>query len=708
MTAIKTEKTIALVGNPNSGKSSLFNVLTGLRQQTSNFPGITVEKKKGTIIFENNEQLTLIDLPGCYSLYPNSSDERIVVNILADSNNENYPDLVLYVADINNLERHLLLATQIHDLQIPMILALNMADTVENAEKEINAKILAEKFSSEAILISSKTGFNVDQLKNALLDKINEPKSVYNPFYEIPDTELNLIESLKSSLKGENQYQKKLILHHFSWLNNVNETEKQTIQNVLTSSGFQNINSQIAETMSRFSTLQPLLKKVLPSHRHVQGIGITDKIDNWVTNRFIGPLFFLVVMFLIFQSMYSWSEKPMEWIENAFTWMGSYTKYVLGQGWLADLITDGILAGLSGVLVFIPQITILFFLIAVLEESGYMSRAVFMFDGILRKFGMNGRSIVALVSSGACAVPAIMSTRTIGSWKERIITILVAPLVSCSARLPVYALLVGFVVPDTKIWGVFNAPGLVFMGLYLMGIVMVFIVGFILNKVVTSEYKSHLLIELPLYKPPVWKNIVYTVKEKVWAFVSNAGKIIIIISILLWFLASFGPGDRISVAEENALSQARSMSLDREAADNLVAAARLENSFAGIFGKAIEPAIRPLGFDWKIGIALITSFAAREVFVGTMATIYTIGSTDDESTIREKMAAEIRPGTSEPMYNPVTSFSLLIFYVFAMQCMSTLAVTKKETNSWKWTMVQLLYLTGLAYFGSLIFYQIFA
>lgn len=707
MTFTTKEKTIALVGNPNSGKSSLFNVLTGLKQQTSNFPGVTVEKKIGKLYFDSHSPVSIIDLPGCYSLYPNSSDERIVVKILADASNENYPDLMIYVADINNLERHLLLASQIHDLNIPMVLALNMSDTIDDAEKVINTKPIVEKFKTDVLLISSKLGYNIDKLKNVILQKLNEPQVESFPIYEISGGEKKLLDILGDEIPGNSLYQKKLNVHHFGWLGNLSETQKQTIQTKITNAEFKNLNSQIAETMQRFGILQPLVQKVLPLKKSIRGSGLTDTIDTWVTHRVFGPVFFVVLMFLIFQAMYSWSEKPMEWIETVFADMGGYTKYALGQGWLADLITDGILAGLSGVLVFIPQITILFLLIALLEESGYMSRAVFMFDGIFRKFGMNGRSIVALVSSGACAVPAIMSTRTIGSWKERIITIMVAPLVSCSARLPVYALLVGFVVPNTKVLGFFNAPGLVFMGLYLMGIVMVFIVSFILNKVISSDYKSHLLIELPIYKPPVWKNILFTVKDKVWSFVANAGKIIMIISIVLWFLASFGPGDRMAKAEENALSMAKTGQLDQEATDNLVASVRLENSFAGIFGKAIEPAIQPLGFDWKIGIALITSFAAREVFVGTMATIYSIGSTDDESTIREKMSAELRPGTSEPMYNPATSFSLLIFYVFAMQCMSTLAVTKKETNSWKWTIVQLLYLTGLAYFGSLIFYQIF-
>jgi ferrous iron transport protein B len=706
--SLKSDLKIALIGNPNSGKSSLFNALTGLRQHTSNFPGVTVEKKTGKLKYDDGFSLSVIDLPGCYSLFPNSSDERIVVNILTNPQDEFYPSLVVYVLDINNLERHLLLASQIHDLNIPMVIALNMVDTIETHESAIDVNPLKEFFNNNVIPISTKTGYNLENLKSTIRKSLSEPKMEFSPKYIFSSQEKTAVNQVKEIFDLNNDYLTKINLHHFQWLPHITAAQKINISAIVENTGFQNINRQIDETMMRFQDLQSVVKKTLKIKKDTAGLYLTDKIDAIVTHKIAGPLIFLSIMLLVFQAIYSWAQAPMEWIENIFAYLGGYTRYVFGQGWIADLLTDGILAGLSGVLVFIPQITILFLLIAILEESGYMSRAVYLFDGIFKRFGMNGRSIVALVSSGACAVPAIMSTRTIGSWKERIITIMVSPLISCSARLPVYALLVAFVVPDMKVWGIFNAQGLVFMALYLMGIVMAFIVAFILDKIIKSEHKSHLLIELPIYKPPIAKNIFFSVKEKVWAFISNAGKVIMIISIILWFLSSFGPGDRMDVAEINVVTLAKNQNLDKSETDNLIAATRLENSYAGILGKVIEPAIKPLGFDWKIGIALITSFAAREVFVGTMATIYSIGSADEEASIREKMQAELRPGTQKPLYDPVTSFSLLIFYVFAMQCMSTLAVTKKETNSWKWTMIQLLYLTALAYFGSLIFYQIFS
>jgi ferrous iron transport protein B len=699
---------IALIGNPNSGKSSLFNALTGLRQQTSNFPGVTVEKKEGIFKLDDKISVSLLDLPGCYSLFPNSSDEKIVVNILTNPNGDFYPDLVLYVLDINHLERHLLLASQIYDLQIPMVLVINMIDTIDNHEENIKIDAIKEFMNVDIVKISTKTGYNIDHLKQVLSQNILDIKYSTSLIYHINSKEKAGINAMKEVINYDNEYLNKIILHHHNWLSHISPSQKINLSAISDISGFQNINNQINETMARFQSINPIVQKTLKSNKNYSDLSVTDRIDAIVTHKIAGPIIFFLILFFVFQAIFSWAQAPMEWIENVFAYMGGYTKYVLGQGWIANLLTDGILAGLSGVLVFVPQITLLFLIIAILEESGYMSRAVYLFDGIFKRFGMNGRSIVALVSSGACAVPAIMSTRTIGSWKERIITIMVSPLISCSARLPVYALLVAFVVPDIKVWGFFNAQGLVFMGLYLAGIIMAFIVAFILDRLIKTEYKSHLLIELPIYKPPIIKNIFYSVKEKVWAFIASAGKVIMIISIVLWFLSSFGPGDRLEKAENEAISFAKTNNYSEEATDNLIASYKLENSFAGILGKTIEPAIKPLGFDWKIGIALITSFAAREVFVGTMATIYSIGSADDDKTIREKMKAELRPGTQKPLYDPVTSLSLLIFYVFAMQCMSTLAVTLKETNSWKWTLIQLGYLTALAYFGSLIFYQIFS
>lgn len=704
----KKRITVGLVGNPNAGKSSIFNLLTGLRQHTANFPGVTVDKKIGVSILPNGEKADILDLPGCYSLYPNTSDEKVVLEVLTNPQNEDYPDLVVYVADVTHLERHLLFATQLHDMGLPMILAINMIDTIEE-ESNPKLHLLEQRFGSPTIGISGKTGEGLAELKQLIQNQLFSQKaSIKSETFCKLTTQETTLSGIVSAITGHNNdYQNLIVAHHSNWLHHLSQDQKTTIDEAKRSLNFESVKMQIQETMARFTHIQPIVAKVVSNNVPKSLYNYTDRLDNILTNKYLGPFIFFLVNFLIFNAVFSWAQYPMEWIENGFANAGNYTRYVLGQGWLSDLIVDGILAGLSGVLIFIPQIFILFLLIAILEESGYMSRAVYMFDNIMRKFGLNGRSMVALISSGACAVPAIMSTRTIGNWKERITTIMVAPLISCSARLPVYALLVGFVVPLKRVWGFINLQGMVFMGLYLIGIISSLLVAYVFSRYLKDDTRSHLMIELPQYKPPSMKNVLYSVKDKVWAFVVNAGKIIMIISILLWILASFGPEKQMIAATEKAKVDALSKGLSPDEAANLEASYRLEASFAGVLGKTIEPAIKPLGFDWKIGIALITSFAAREVFVGTMATIYSVGSEEDDKTIRQKMADEKRTGSEIKVYTPATAMSLLVFYVFAMQCMSTLAVTKKETGSWKWPGIQLLYMSALAYFSSLFVFQIF-
>ena len=461
--------------------------------------------------------------------------------------------------------------------------------------------------------------------------------------------------------------------------------------------------SQIDETLNRCLTIENHLD--LKSGQISSNAPITEKLDRVITHRFWGPIIFFALMVFVFQSIYAWSEAPMGWIENGFAWMGDIVASITPDNWIRSLLVDGIIAGLGGVLVFIPQITILFLIITILEEIGYMSRAVFMFDGIMRKFGLNGRSIVSLVSSGACAIPAIMAARTITNHKERLITIMVSPLISCSARIPVYTVLVGFVVAPAKVWGIFNSQGLAFMGLYLLGILGTLLSALVFKKVLKSTGRSHLMMELPIYRSPLWKNVVYQIKEKVGTFIVEAGKVIVVISIILWFLASYGPEKKMNAALESAKTEAESLNLDEQEYEDLLAGKKLEASYAGHIGKIMEPAIKPLGYDWKIGIALLTSFAAREVFVGTMATIYSVGSSEDETTLREKLSLEKNPDTLKPRYDIATSLSLLIFYVFAMQCMSTLAVTKRETKSWKWPIIQFVYMGILAYAGAFIAYQ---
>lgn len=697
---------LGLIGNPNSGKSSLFNALTGLRQKVGNFPGVTVDKKVGSFVL-NGEKINLIDFPGLYSLYPNSSDEKLVVDILLDPENIHFPDRIIYVADSTNIERHTLLASQLTDLGIPIFYVVNMIDLSEPGVAEAQIKMLKEYLKCPVMGVSSRSGENIPELKEALSEWINsEIKEGKNTLlYSLSNKEKKLVDSLRPIFEFTNPYKCLLIAHHHKWLSFLKKEERESISAIQDKLEFNALEVQIHETLSRYDQFESRLKSLADSP--ALRTGITRKIDAIVTHKAFGLLIFFGIMFFVFQAIFWFAEYPMTWIEELFVFSGEKFRGVLGEGWFGDLMIDGILAGLSGVLVFIPQIAILFLLISILEEVGYMSRAVYMFDHIMRKFGLNGRSIVSLISSGACAIPAIMSTRTISNWKERIITIMVSPLISCSARIPVYTILIGFAVPNKIIWGMFNLQGIAFMGLYALGIIMAMISALVFKYVLKSDEASYLMIELPSYRSPIWRNVLLTIREKVGAFITEAGKVILIISVVLWFLSSYSFPGRMEKAEQAAIELAQVKNLNEKDTKNMVLSSRVEHSFAGIIGKTIEPVIAPLGFDWKMGIALITSFAAREVFVGTMATIYSVGSGEDELTLRKRMSAEINPASGQPVYNIATSFSLLIFYVFAMQCMSTLAVTKKETNSWKWPLVQFAYMSVLAYVGSLITYNLF-
>ena len=695
---------IALVGNPNSGKSSLFNKLTGLRQKTGNFPGVTVEKKSGKLTLPNGFETQLIDFPGAYSLYPTSTDERIVLNVLTNPADENYPDAIVYVADATNLGKHLLLLTQVRDLGLPCLLALNMSDMVEQEGIDVDEKKLATFFEMPTIKVSGRTGANIGLLKDEISHLLESKTSAPTLFYEFNKTEQVAAQQVQQLFKNKNPYRSKLIAHHHNKLPFLTEKEKIAVAQICEETSFKDLSFQISETMHRFDKFVPALRSAV-KEQGKEG-SFTDLIDTALTHRIFAPLIFFAVMFLVFQAIYTWAVYPMEWIEGGFSALGEFVTGTLPPCWFTDLLTEGILAGLGGIFVFIPQIAILFLLISILEEIGYMSRAVFIFDKLMQQFGLNGRSVVALISGGACAIPAIMSTRTISNWKERLITIMVTPLISCSARIPVYAVLIGFVIPPDTVFGIFNLQGLAFMGLYLLGIAAAFGSALVFKMILKSNEKSFLMMQLPSYRWPVWRNIWQNILEKVSAFVFEAGKVIMVVSIILWVLASYGPTKAMNAAEAEGLATAQTTSLNEAATADLIAAKKIEASFAGHIGKAIEPAIAPLGFDWKIGIALITSFAAREVFVGTMATIYSIGSTEDQQTIHEKLASARNPTTGAKVYTTATALSLLIFYVFAMQCMSTLAVVRRETGSWKWAFLQFVYMSGLAYLGSLLTYQL--
>ncbi len=695
--------TIALAGNPNSGKSSLFNQLTGLRQKVANFPGVTVEKKFGKLQLPDGKEVVLVDLPGAYSLYPNSEDERVVLNALANPADENFPEAVVYVADITSLEKHLLLLTQLKDLGLPCLLALNMADVAERSGMTIDVGLLSDFLQIPVVLVSGRTGMNVAVLKQAMSDLLHSKKST-PPLYEPTAVEKKLVEKVQQSLGIEQPYRALLVAHHAERLAHLTKEEKEAIHRICEAENFKSLPSQIAETMRRYELFTPMLRKAIS--RKADKPTRSDRLDSLLTQPILAPIIFFVVMFLVFQAIYAWAAYPMDWIEAGFAWAAEALKTNLPTGWFTDLLTDGVLSGLGGILVFVPQIAILFLLITILEEVGYMARAVFIFDKLMQQFGLNGRSVVALVAGGACAIPAIMSTRTIGNWRERLLTILATPLISCSARIPVYTVLIGFVVPPGKVLGVFNAQGLAFMGLYLLGIVAALGSAWVFKQFVKSSDPSWLVMQLPPYRLPVWRNVWQTIWEKTSAFVLGAGKVILIASIVLWGLASFGPSAKMTAAEAAATSIAQQQKLDETATADLVAAYRIESSYAGHLGKFIEPAIRPLGFDWKIGIALITSFAAREVFVATMATIYSIGSTNDEATIHDRLAEARNPQTGAKVYTAATAASLLIFYVFALQCMSTLAVVRRETGGWKWPIVQFTFMGLLAYIGSWVVFNL--
>ncbi|MBK7425779.1 MAG: ferrous iron transport protein B [Saprospiraceae bacterium] len=697
---------IALLGNPNCGKSTIFNLLTGLNQKVGNFPGVTVDKKTGSFKASDNSTIQIIDLPGTYSLYPNSEDEKVVTEILSNPGGPDYPDLLLYIADASNIEKHLLLFTQAVDLNLDVVLLLNMIDVADHKNIKIDKARLEDEFKVPVFPINGRNSGGIDEIKNYVnqFKAGNHKRLKATTYFNYAAHGSNIIEEVSSEMKIENAYLSKLWLHHYSWLQHLSPEQKDKLDNIALSAKFENVKSQIEDTLSRFDRIIPIVKRCV-SQPATEGVTRSEKYDKVLSHYLWGPIIFFSIMFLVFQAIYTWAELPMTWIEDGFIALSSVIQEQLPSGWATDLLTEGILAGLGGIVVFVPQIAILFLLISLLEESGYMARAVYMFDGLMQKFGLNGRSIVALISGGACAIPAIMSTRTIGNWKERMITIMVTPLISCSARIPIYTVLIGLLVSSDSKWGPFNLQGVIFMGLYLTGIISALGLAWIMKLFLKSRDASALMLELPEYKTPVARNVFFTVKEKVYTFVSEAGKVILIISVALWFLASYGPADKMAAASAQARNKAAQNNLNEHELNSLEASLKLESSYAGIFGKSIEPAIEPLGFDWKIGISLLTSFAAREVFVGTMSTIYSVGS-EDESSVRQKLAEATDPQTGVRVYTFATTLSLLIFYIFAMQCMSTFAIVKRETKSLKWPVFQFVLFAVMAYTGSWITYSV--
>ena len=698
---------VALVGNPNSGKSTLFNALTGLNQKTGNFPGVTVDKKSGFSKLSPTLTVEFIDLPGTYSLYPKSLDERVAFEVLCNTENEHHPDVTIVVADASNLKRNLFLVSQIIDLKIPVILALNMMDMVEKEGDVIDAIRLSEKLGVKVVGISARNKEGVDALKQALLQPLSVPQ--YD-FIDIKKITPDAIEKVKSVMKVKSDFVAFQIINHLSDISFLHNKELQIkITDALNTLVVDTNKLQSLESVERYKVINRIVEECITHKSAIKTESFTQKLDSVLTHKIWGYAIFLGVLFFIFQTIFFLAAFPMQWIESLFISISEITANILPKGEVSNLLVNGIIAGLSGVVVFVPQIALLFAFIAILEDTGYMARVSFIMDKLMRRFGLNGRSVIPLISGVACAVPAIMSARTISSWKERIITIMVTPLMSCSARLPVYTLLISLVVPQNKTLGFFNYQGLILMALYLIGFIAAIAAAWILKWILKAREKSYFIMELPVYRTPQWRTVGYTIYDKVKMFLFDAGKIIVAISIILWFLSAHAPGNKFAEIEKKYKDPQPTYAWYFETPAQInakIASEKLEASYAGMLGKSIEPAIKPLGFDWKIGISLVTSFAAREVFVGTMATIYSAGNTDNTQTIREKMQAEKDSETGAPKFSIAVGFSLMIFYAFAMQCMSTLAVVYRETKNWKWPTIQFFFMGALAYVSSFVVYQL--
>lgn len=679
---------IGLIGNPNSGKSSVFNELTGLRHKVGNYPGVTVEISTGTFMVEGRKVAQLIDFPGAYSLHSNTSDEFLLTRALLDDRRPEHPQTLLYVADALLLEKQLLLLTQIIDLGFPVVVCLTNCDQLDPGEVEDRVELVREKLGVRVVPVSTKTGWNVGQLKLELqqiaLGDHPLPRQAHS--LSLPDPGIEA-ECQKAGFANAYLY--------FLWKHYGPRLDPSRIQEAYLHR--ESIRLQIEETMQRHAWIESWTEPLrqLKNKSHL----LTARVDQWLSRPWIGVPLFVVAMFLVFQAIFSWATLPMDLIEGGFARLQSLLGDWLPAGWATELLVKGVVPGLSGVMVFIPQIALLFFLIGWMEELGYMARVVYLFDHLLRKFGLNGRSLVGLISGGACAIPAILSTRSINNKRDRLVTMFVIPLIPCSARIPVYAALIGFVVPYREMGGIFNSQGMAFMALYTLGIAVALLTAAVIRFFVKSDDLSYLVLQLPDYRWPSLKNVLLVAFDKVRSFVAEAGVIILLISIVLWFLASFSWKGELQAAEQEVRERAKVEGQSEAWTDHHVESAKLERSFAGKIGRTIEPVFEPLGFDWKISIALITSFAAREVFIGTMSTIYSLGSSENEMLLRQKMEQELRPDGS-PRYDRRTSASLILFYAFAMQCMSTFAVMWKETRTRRWPVIQFIYMGLLAYLAS--------
>jgi ferrous iron transport protein B len=701
---LKAEIRVALVGNPNTGKSTLFNLLTGLNQKVGNFPGVTVDKKTGYSNLPDGRRAEIIDLPGTYSLYPKSRDESIVFSVLADKGNQQAPDLVVVILDASNLKRNLLLYTQVADLKIPVVVALNMMDVAKKDGISINVNSLAAKLGVPVVPISARRNEGIDELKTNI--SYANKFALQQDSIDVKAIAPQLVDAIGEEMQVDNPYYALQLAHQHEHLTFLSENESSRIEQLEQTYNFHSQKAQATETIARYNYINDLLYDTVKVKEAAHEENTSNRIDRILTHRVFGFLIFFGILLFIFQAIFAWSAYPMDLIERLFIWMQTGAHQMLPAGPLTDLLADGVIAGLSGVLVFIPQIAILFAFIAILEDTGYMARVTFMMDKVMRKVGLNGKSVVPLIGGFACAVPSIMSTRTIENWKDRMITIMVTPLISCSARLPVYTLLIALVVPSRNVWWIFNLQGLALTAMYLLSMISAVVVAWVMKHILKARERGYFIMELPVYRMPRWNNVLLTMFDRAKTFVLEAGKVIIAVSVILWVLSSYGPGDTFQQIEKKYQQPQYGQKMKPSEIEHAVASEKLESSYAGHLGHVIEPVIKPLGFDWKIGIALITSFAAREVFVGTMATIYSVDNADEIQSVKAKMGNARNPETGQPTFTLAVAFSLMMFYAFAMQCASTVAIVYRETKDWRWPAVQFLYMTVLAYGASFITYTL--
>ena len=670
------KKQILLVGNPNVGKSTVFNLLCNKKQKTGNYAGVTVASHSGNYDFQG-ETVEVIDLPGSYSIYPSSEDEAILSKFLVDEQ-KNYSGVV-YILEALSMKRGLLLFQQIQDLGIPILLVVNQIDQAERRGINIDIDQLSKELNVTVLQANAKENEGIEELK-AEIHKDNFTKSETVSF-DIPTEHKGLVFKILAETKEENQYKVWTLLSSDTYLGKLETVHEQLNNDEVKCLVPKRLQTQ--ETIRRYQEIDKIISKVLSKKPQFKEL-LTEKLDKVLVHPFWGYVIFGLILLIIFQSVFFLAEYPMNWISDFFLWLSSFANEYLPAGPINSLIANGIIPGVGGIMVFAPQIGILLYFLYLLEDSGYMARVIFLMDRFLRPFGLNGKSIVPLVSGTACAIPAIMSTRNIENVKERLITILVTPFMTCSARLPVYSIIIGLIIPNKYFIGI-SYKAIALMAMYFLGFFTSLLAALILKKIIRSNAKSFLVMDLPSYKMPLFGYDFKIVLGKVWEFITGAGKIIFLFSIVIWFFSYIGPTQN---------------------KDEFVATdVKLDHSYLAKMGKSIEPVIAPLGYDWKMGVGILTSFVAREVFVGTMSTLYSLDEEAPEGKIIDKMRNDKKPN-GEPVYSFATGISILFFYAFAMQCVSTLAVVYRETKSWKWTLAQLLGMSGLAYIASLFVYQI--